>query len=171
MAIMDDIRLIVFTIHQHSHREVWPNIKPTCQIAKFVFKNFPLEFHSQARPAAKALLAAKEQGKYWEMMDLLFANADTLSETKFIELAGILKLDVQRFGKDFKGVSTISLWEIINENSFLNFPDYKGKSMSIIDACPTREEDRIHNSIRDLLLKMNNFLQVILLIKFHPAHN
>ena len=61
----------------------------------------------------------------------------------------------KRFGKDFKGVSTISLWEIINENSFLDFPDYKGKSMSIIDACPTREEDRVHNSIRDLLLKMN----------------
>jgi Fe-S oxidoreductase len=27
--------------------------------------------------------------------------------------------------------------------------------MSIIDACPTRDEDRVHNSIRSLLLKMN----------------
>jgi Fe-S oxidoreductase len=61
----------------------------------------------------------------------------------------------KRFGKDFKGVSTISLWEIINENSLLDYPDYKGRSMSIIDACPTREEDRIQNSIRALLLKMN----------------
>ncbi|MCX5680698.1 MAG: thioredoxin domain-containing protein [Candidatus Omnitrophica bacterium] len=69
---------------------------------KFVFKNFPLSFHPQARPAAKALLAAKEQGKYWEMMELLFANADNLSETKFIELAGMLKLDIKRFAKDLK---------------------------------------------------------------------
>jgi Fe-S oxidoreductase len=61
----------------------------------------------------------------------------------------------KRFGKDYKGVSTISLWEIINENSFLDYPDYKGRSMTIIDACPTREEDRVPNSIRDLLLKMN----------------
>lgn len=61
----------------------------------------------------------------------------------------------KRFGKDFKGVSTISLWEIINENSLLDYPDYKGRSMSIIDACPTREEDRIQNSIRSLLSKMN----------------
>jgi Fe-S oxidoreductase len=61
----------------------------------------------------------------------------------------------KRFGKDFKGVSTISLWEIINENSFFVYPDYKGRSMSIIDACPTRDEDRVQNAIRDLLFKMN----------------
>jgi Fe-S oxidoreductase len=61
----------------------------------------------------------------------------------------------KRFGKDYKGVSTISLWEIINENSFLDYPDYKGRRMSIIDACPTREEDRVQNSIRALLSKMN----------------
>jgi Fe-S oxidoreductase len=61
----------------------------------------------------------------------------------------------KRFGKEFKDISTISLWEIINENSFFAYPDYKGRRMSIIDACPTREEDRVHNAIRDLLLKMN----------------
>jgi Fe-S oxidoreductase len=60
-----------------------------------------------------------------------------------------------RFGKNYRGVSTISLWEVINENSLLNLPDYKGRSMSIIDACPTRDEDRVLNSIRDLLKKMN----------------
>jgi Fe-S oxidoreductase len=61
----------------------------------------------------------------------------------------------KRYAKDFKGVSTISLWEIVNENSLMNYPDYKGISMSIIDACPTRDELRVQDSIRDLLLKMN----------------
>jgi Fe-S oxidoreductase len=61
----------------------------------------------------------------------------------------------KRYGKDYKGVSTISLWEIINENNFLDFPDYKGQNMSIIDACPTREKDIVHNAIRELLSKMN----------------
>jgi hypothetical protein len=61
----------------------------------------------------------------------------------------------KRFGKDFKGVTTISLWEIINQNDFFVYPDYEGRSMSIIDACPTREEDRVQNAIRDLLLKLN----------------
>jgi hypothetical protein len=61
----------------------------------------------------------------------------------------------KRFGKDFKGVTTISLWEIINENDFFVYPDYEGRSMTIIDACPTRDEDRVQNAIRDLLLKLN----------------
>jgi Fe-S oxidoreductase len=61
----------------------------------------------------------------------------------------------KRYGKDYKGVSTISLWEVINENNFFVYPDYKGRKMSIIDACPTREMTIIHNSIRELLLKMN----------------
>jgi Fe-S oxidoreductase len=60
-----------------------------------------------------------------------------------------------RYGKNYRGVSTISLWEVINENRFLHLPDYKGLSMSIIDACPTRDEERVHNSIRELLSKMN----------------
>jgi hypothetical protein len=60
----------------------------------------------------------------------------------------------KRFSKDYTGVSTISLWEVINENNFFKYPDYKGRKMSIIDACPTREVSIVQNSIRDLLLKM-----------------
>jgi protein-disulfide isomerase len=69
---------------------------------KFVYKNFPLGFHAQARPAAKALLAANEQGQYWPMMELLFENAGMITDAKLKELAGTLKLDVNRFEKDLK---------------------------------------------------------------------
>jgi Fe-S oxidoreductase len=61
----------------------------------------------------------------------------------------------KRFSKDYKGVTTVSLWEVINENTFFEYPDYKGREMSIIDACPTREVSIVQNSIRDLLVKMN----------------
>jgi Fe-S oxidoreductase len=61
----------------------------------------------------------------------------------------------KRYENDFKGVSTISLWELINENDFFVYPDYKERRMSIIDACPTREKESVQNAIRDLLLKMN----------------
>jgi Fe-S oxidoreductase len=61
----------------------------------------------------------------------------------------------KRFSKDYKGVSTVSLWEVINENNFFVYPDYGGRKMSIIDACPTREVSIVQNSIRDLLIKMN----------------
>ncbi|MCK9422685.1 MAG: (Fe-S)-binding protein [Bacteroidales bacterium] len=61
----------------------------------------------------------------------------------------------KRFGNDYENTSTISLWEIIAENDFFNFPDYKGRSMSIMDACPTRDQERVHKAVRILLNKMN----------------
>jgi Fe-S oxidoreductase len=61
----------------------------------------------------------------------------------------------KRFGNDYKDVSTISLWEILAVSHFFTFPGYNGRSMTIIDACPTREQERVHNAVRTLLLKMN----------------
>jgi Fe-S oxidoreductase len=61
----------------------------------------------------------------------------------------------KRFGNDYENVSTVSLWEIIAENDFFPFPDYNGIQMSILDACPTREQERVHKAIRILLKKMN----------------
>jgi len=69
---------------------------------KLVFKNFPLSFHKQARNAAKAALAAGEQGKFWEMHDIIFKNYKRLSEEKFIEFARQLGLDMEKFVSDYK---------------------------------------------------------------------
>jgi protein-disulfide isomerase len=41
---------------------------------RIVFKQNALAFHKEAGPAAEASLAAHEQGKFWEMHDMLFAN-------------------------------------------------------------------------------------------------
>lgn len=69
---------------------------------KIMVKNFPLGFHPNARPAAKAALAAGLQGKYFEMTDLLFANNKDLSGAKYVELAGQLGLNVEQFTSDLK---------------------------------------------------------------------
>jgi len=69
---------------------------------KYILKNFPLGFHAQAKPAAKALWAANEQGKYWEMMDLLVKKTNEVKEGKFKELAVQLGMDANRFEKDLK---------------------------------------------------------------------
>jgi Fe-S oxidoreductase len=61
----------------------------------------------------------------------------------------------KRFRKDYPSSSTVSLWEILAETDFFPFPDYRGKVMSIIDACPTRDQPRVHDAIRMLLKKMN----------------
>jgi Fe-S oxidoreductase len=61
----------------------------------------------------------------------------------------------KRFENDYRNISTISLWEILNDNDPIIFPDYKGKRMSIIDACPTRNKVVLQDAIRSLLTKMN----------------
>ena len=61
----------------------------------------------------------------------------------------------KRFGNDYDQVSTISLFEILADIDFFPFPDYRGQSMAILDACPTRNKENIHLAIRKILAKMN----------------
>ena len=67
---------------------------------KLVFKHFPLSFHAAAKPATIASLAAQEQGKFWEMHDVLFANFRTLSTSKLEDYAREAGLDIERWRQD-----------------------------------------------------------------------
>ncbi len=64
---------------------------------RLVFRHNPLPMHPQAGPAAQAALAAAEQGKFWEMHDLLFANARQLDRKSLTRYAEQLGLDMGRF--------------------------------------------------------------------------
>ena len=59
----------------------------------------PLKFHKSADPAARAALAAHEQGKFWEFHDKLFA-AKKLNTGVIQAIASELQLDIPRFKKD-----------------------------------------------------------------------
>jgi protein-disulfide isomerase len=61
------------------------------------FKNYPLPFHHESALAHEAALAAGEQGKFWEMYDLLFSNQDKLSREELLKRAEFLHLDMARF--------------------------------------------------------------------------
>ncbi len=60
--------------------------------------------HKNAKSAAVATEAAFQQGKFWEMHDLIFQNQKQLSAEKYYELAGTLGLDAAKFKKDFASV-------------------------------------------------------------------
>ena len=68
---------------------------------KLVLKNMPLKFHKSADPAARAALAAGEQGKFWEFHDKLFA-AKKLNTKVINQIAIDLGLDMVRFASDMK---------------------------------------------------------------------
>lgn len=67
---------------------------------RVVFKNYPLPFHKQAMPAAKAAIAAGRQGKFWEMHDKIFADYRSISDDKLAEWAGEIGIDVEKFKTD-----------------------------------------------------------------------
>jgi len=64
---------------------------------RFVSRDFPLDFHPNARPAAVAVRCAGEQGKFWEMRHVVTLNASTLGPPTYDRLAGELGLDAGRF--------------------------------------------------------------------------
>jgi protein-disulfide isomerase len=64
---------------------------------RLVFKHFPLPFHQQAELAHEAALAAGEQGKFWEMHDLLFQNQQNLRPEQLLKYAKSLGLDLATF--------------------------------------------------------------------------
>jgi protein-disulfide isomerase len=70
---------------------------------KLIFKQFPLDTHSQAALASVAALAAHRQGKFWAMHDGLFAQHGKLSQEIIVKVAADIGLDMQRFVADVNG--------------------------------------------------------------------
>ena len=66
---------------------------------KFIYRDFPLGFHSQAEPAAIAANCAGEQGKYFEFHDKIFNNngAGGKSNADYKKWAQELKLDITKW--------------------------------------------------------------------------
>lgn len=70
---------------------------------RLIFKNFPLENHEFAVPAAQAAEAAEKQGKFWEMYTALFEGVDVvMSEDFIISAAKKAGLNMDQFQKDWK---------------------------------------------------------------------
>lgn len=67
-----------------------------------MFKQFPLDTHSQSALAAEASLAAHAQGKFWPMHDKMYANFRAISQEKIFEWAKEIGLDLVRLTADLK---------------------------------------------------------------------
>ncbi|HEY3358561.1 MAG TPA: DsbA family protein [Polyangia bacterium] len=64
---------------------------------RIVCKHNPLAFHSHAALAAEAALAARAQGRFWQMHDKLFANQAALERADLERYATEIGLDLRRF--------------------------------------------------------------------------
>ncbi len=66
---------------------------------RLVFRDYPLEFHKNALPAAIAANCAQEQGKYWEVHNFLFEHPDKLDTVSMLSSADELNLNREKFEK------------------------------------------------------------------------
>jgi protein-disulfide isomerase len=66
---------------------------------RLVIKNYPYKYRDFARIAAEASLAAGDQGKYWEMHDMLISRSPKLDRASLIAYAEELGLDVKKFAE------------------------------------------------------------------------
>jgi protein-disulfide isomerase len=65
---------------------------------RYVWRHLPLnDVHSDAQLAAEASEAAGDQGKFWQMSDLLLSHQDALTVRDLVSYAEELGLDVDRF--------------------------------------------------------------------------
>jgi predicted DsbA family dithiol-disulfide isomerase len=76
-------------------------VKQYAGALKLVFKNYPLPSHKNSELAARAAMAARQQNKFWEMHEKLFAQGKDLDETAIKRIAQAVGLDMKRFSEDF----------------------------------------------------------------------
>lgn len=66
---------------------------------KWIFKDYPLQRHKDARRAAEAARCAGDQGKFWEYQDALYDSEQELTDGYLSELAGKLGLNSDSFSQ------------------------------------------------------------------------
>jgi len=82
--------------HNTAFAQIKANYIDTGKI-RFVSRDFPLDFHDNARRAATAGRCAAEQGKYWEMRHVMIVNADQLKPDNLVSYASQVKMDPTKF--------------------------------------------------------------------------
>ena len=82
---------------------------------KLVYRDLPLAFHSNAKPASIAAECADEQGKFWEYHDVLFENQASWQglgpdarNTEFSTYASDMGLNLASFDSCVNSVKTAS---------------------------------------------------------------
>jgi protein-disulfide isomerase len=72
---------------------------------RLVYRDYPLDFHTKARPAAVAARCAGDQGKYWEYHENLMTVVGSLDRTNLVTRGELVGLDINAFNTCLDGGS------------------------------------------------------------------
>ena len=100
------IELVEFSDFQCPYCErAFPTIKQVLSTygnkVHFVYRNYPLPSHPNARPAAEAAQCANEQGQFWAYHDRLFGDQSKLKDDDLKATAASLGMDAAKFNACF----------------------------------------------------------------------
>lgn len=73
---------------------------------RLVYRHFPLSFHAQALPAAIASECASDQGKFWEMHDMMF-DKGVVQTGSYTEYAKAIGLNTAKFDECVKAQKSL----------------------------------------------------------------
>ena len=91
-------------------------------LVQIEYRHFPLSGHQFAELAARSVEAARNQGKYEEMHDLIFQYQEVWSQgdarDHFMDFANQLELDMEQFEADLQSQEIIDLIERQRQEGF-----------------------------------------------------
>ena len=99
------IGILAFSDYQCAYsRKAALHVLPSIQKAyidtgkvQYILRDYPQDYHTQAKGAALAANCAGRQDRYWEMHDALFQREGALNPGVYEDIAGTLKLDLAAF--------------------------------------------------------------------------
>ena len=138
------------------HDEVLPKLKSQyidTGLVRFIHKDLPLPFHSNAMPAAAAARCAGEQNRYWDMYTSIFNDQNCLSCKGVIAIASEAKLNTADLEACMKRNSTLAG---INANrSEASLHNIRATPTFIIG--PTQSESTLDGSVIEGVLPWETF--------------
>ncbi len=109
---------------------------------RLVLFNYPYKYRDYSFGAAEALLAAGDQGKYWEMHDRLLDRSPDLGRDSLIASAGEIGLDVKRFTGDLDAMKHLAQIDadvkLAHDLDFYNTPTFLVNGRTVVGNVPYR---------------------------------
>jgi len=111
-----DVKIIIFSDYQCPYSKMFYDIARKVLAGysdntAFVLRNLPLNFHPQAQNAAMTSSCAQEQGKFWEMADLLYKKQEEWGEATGKDI-------FKKYGIQI-GLNTVQFNQCLDEDKYL----------------------------------------------------
>ncbi len=97
------VTIVEFSDYQCPYCKLWHDTVLPLLIAeygdriRYIYRDYPLNGHPEAQPAAEAANCAGDQDAYWEFHDAIFSNEYGYGQAAYVQYARDLGLNIEKF--------------------------------------------------------------------------